>query len=70
MHENSKLEKWLRKRNMTTQSFANLVGCSRQIIWKAKTGSTICPLYANKIYLHTNGEVMPASENVGHPIML
>lgn len=66
-YENSDLEKWLRKRQMTTKKFTELVGCSRPVIWKVKRGIAICPLYAKKIYEITNGEINPLTEKVGRP---
>ena len=63
--KNSELEKWLRERNMTTNEFTKLVGCSRPVIWKAKRGIAICPLYAKRIYELTGGRVKPLMENVG-----
>jgi hypothetical protein len=61
----SDLEIWLRKRQMTTNRFTELIGCSRPIIWKVKRGIAICPLYANRIYQLTGGEVKPIVEKVG-----
>ncbi len=63
--QGSALEKWLRKRQMTTNKFSAQVGCSRTVIWKVKRGIAICPLYAKRIYEITNGEVVPLMENVG-----
>jgi hypothetical protein len=63
--KDSTLEKWLRKRNMTTNRFVELVGCSRPIVWKVKRGIAICPLYAKRIHELTEGEVTPLVENVG-----
>ena len=63
--ENSDLERWLRKRNMTTNRFVQLVGCSRPVVWKVKKGIAICPLYAKRIYEITEGEVRPLMEKVG-----
>lgn len=57
--EDSALEKWLRKRNMTTNRFIELVGCSRPTLWKVKRDIPICPLYAKRIYQLTNGEIIP-----------
>lgn len=69
-YKDSDLERWLRKRNMKTARFAEMVGCSRPIIWKVKRGIPICPLYAKKIYDLTSGEVAPVYERVGRPVTL
>lgn len=69
-YKDSDLERWLRKRSMTTARFAELVGCSRPIIWKVKRGIPICPLYAKRIYDLTSGEVTPVYEFVGRPCTL
>lgn len=63
--EQSQLERWLRQRNMTTNRFTELVGCSRTVIWKVKKGIAICPLYAKRIIQITGGEIMPLIELVG-----
>jgi len=65
--QNSKLEKWLRDRNMSTNKFVQLVGCSRPVVWKVKRGITICPYYAKRISEITQGEIQPAFERVGRP---
>ena len=57
--EDSDLEKWLKKRSMTTKKFALLVGCSRVVIWKVKRGMGVCPYFAKKIYEITEGEIKP-----------
>lgn len=64
-NQNSALEMWLRKRNMSTNRFVQLIGCSRVVIWKAKREIGICPAYAKKIYEITGGEVSPAISRVG-----
>jgi hypothetical protein len=63
--ENSALEKWLRKKNMTTTHFVEMVGCSRPVVWKVKRGIPISPKYANRIIEITKGEIKPLTENVG-----
>lgn len=63
----SSLEKWLREKCMTTKKFAELVGCSRVIIWKVKRGMAVSPKYADKIKDITGGQVVPISERVGRP---
>lgn len=63
----SDLEKWLRSKFMTTNKIAELVGCSRQIIWKVKRGFPICPKYGQKIEEITGGAVQPVTEAVGRP---
>jgi hypothetical protein len=63
--KDSDLEKWIRKKAMTTKNFAELVGCSRTVIWKVKHDLPICPLYANRIIEITGGEVNPKIETVG-----
>lgn len=67
-NEISALEKWLRKRQMTTNRFTELVGCSRTVIWKVKRGIAICPLYARRISQLTCGEIVPSVELVGRKI--
>jgi hypothetical protein len=69
-YKDSDLERWLRKRNMKTIRFAELVGCSRPIIWKVKRGIAICPFYAKRIFDLTSGEVTPFYECVGRPKQL
>lgn len=63
----SELEKWLRSKNMTTKKFAELVGCTRIIIWKVKKGMPICPRYGERIKQITDGLVSPKIEPVGRP---
>ena len=55
----SPLEKWLRKKNMSTKDFVSIIGCSRIIIWKVKTGRKISKEYALKIADATQQEVYP-----------
>lgn len=61
----SKLETWLRERNMSTNRFTELVGCSRPVIWKVKRGLPISPMYASRVRELTNGEIEPEIELVG-----
>lgn len=61
----SSMEKWLRKKNMSTTDFCKLVGCSRPVVWKVKRGIPISPKFAKKITELTDGEVCPKSEPVG-----
>ncbi len=69
-YKDSDLERWLRKRNMKTARFVEMIGCSRPIIWKVKRGIPICPLYAKKIFDLTSGEVAPVYQCVGRPTYL
>jgi hypothetical protein len=62
------MEKWLRKKNMSTKEFVEKVGCSRPVVWKVKRGLPICPKYANKISKLTKGEVNPKIKAVGRGI--
>ena len=55
----SDLEKWIRKKHMTTVKFAELVGCTRPVIYKVKNNQPISPKFANKIVKITDGEVVP-----------
>ena len=64
-YESSELERWLRKKHMSTNQLAAMVGCSRPVIWKVKKGIAICPLYAKRIYEITEGQVKPLMECVG-----
>ena len=59
------LETWLRKRNMTTKQFTEMVGCSRPVIWKAKKGLTISPQIAERIQKITNGQIDLNIEKMG-----
>lgn len=61
----SPMEKWLRKKNMSTTAFCKMVGCSRPVLWKVKRGLPISPQFANRIVELTDGEVNPKSEPVG-----
>lgn len=63
----SDLERWLRFKGMTTKKFAELVGCSRIILWKVKKGMAICPKYGERIKELTDGQVSPKTEPVGRP---
>lgn len=64
---NSTLERWLREQRMTTKKFAELVGCSRIILWKVKKGMAVSPKYGDKIRELTQGHVSPKTEPVGRP---
>ena len=64
-YKESDLEIWLREHRMTTESFASLIGCSRQVIWKIKRGIPVCPLFGKKIFEATKGRVKPLINNVG-----
>lgn len=61
----SDLEKWLRKRKMTTNHFTELVGCSRPTIWKVKRQIAISPRWAAQIAKLTHQEVKPLISAVG-----
>jgi predicted transcriptional regulator len=63
--ENSPMEKWLRKKNMTAKNFIEMVGCSRDVISRVKRMEAISPKYAEKIIELTDGEVVPKIEKVG-----
>lgn len=63
--ENSKLEKWLRDRNMTTNDFVKMIGCSRPTIWRAKLDKGISKHFAEKIIEITKGEIQPRIKNTG-----
>lgn len=63
MHD---LEIWLRKNNMTTNSFAVLVNCSRQVIWKVKKNIPIDSKIAKRIQEVTNFLVSPQVQPVGN----
>jgi predicted XRE-type DNA-binding protein len=58
-HHYSELELWIRKRNMTTNQFVKMVGCSRPTVWKVKKGIPISKEIAEKITLLTNGAIEP-----------
>jgi hypothetical protein len=59
------LETWLRKRNMTTKQFTEMVGCSRPVIWKVKKGLTVSPQIAHRIQELTNDQIDLNIEKVG-----
>lgn len=59
------LESWLRKRNMKTTSFAELVPCSRVVIWKVKRNIAIDTKLAERIHQITEGQVKPLSHPRG-----
>jgi hypothetical protein len=61
----SDLHAWLQKRRIKTTAFAEMVQCTRAIIWKAKRGIPICPLFARRIRDLTGGEILPLSNPVG-----
>ncbi len=67
-YRESDLEKWLKERQMTTNDFVQLIGCSRPVVWKVKRGIPICPLYARKIYEFTGGKIRPLIKNVGRQL--
>ncbi len=64
-YRNSKLEVWLKKHGITTQGFADKVGCCRPLLWKVKRGLCISQKYADKISELTGGEVVPGVQNKG-----
>ena len=57
------LENWLRQKNMTTNSFATLIECSRQVIWKVKRNIAIDPKIAKRIE-----EVTGIAVEMTHPV--
>ena len=59
------LDTWLAKNGMETAELARIVGVSRFVIWKVKTGKPILPETAEKIYFVTGGSVKPASQPRG-----
>lgn len=63
----SKLENWLRQNNMTTNTFAALIECSRTVIWKVKKNIAIDPKISSRIKDVTNSEVIPDCHPVGKP---
>jgi DNA-binding Xre family transcriptional regulator len=65
MYKDSDLEKWLRSKNMSSTDLAKIIGCSRTVIWKIKTGQTVCPKTATKIIELTHKQVVPQMESVG-----
>jgi len=65
-YRESQLEKWLRNRNMTTNEFLDLIGCSRPILWKVKRGKPITAAYAERIAKVTNGEIRPVVTKKGN----
>ena len=67
-YRESDLEKWLKERQMTTNDFVQLIGCSRPVVWKVKRGIPICTLYARKIYEFTGGKIRPLIKNVGRQL--
>lgn len=67
-YQDSDLEKWLREKQMSTNDFVKMIGCSRPVVWKVKRGIAICPLYARKIYDFTGGRVKPSIKPVGRQL--
>jgi hypothetical protein len=63
----SKLESWLRNKNMTTNTFAELIKCSRSVIWKVKRDMPIDPKIAKRIEAMTDSLVIPETHPVGKP---
>lgn len=61
----TELKKWLKKRNMTTNEFVALVGCSRQVIWKVTRNMAIDTKIAERIKTLTDGEICPVNHPVG-----
>lgn len=59
------LKTWLKEQKISTNKFSEMIGCSRQITWKACRGIPICPKYAKKIYDLTDGKIKPNYEFVG-----
>lgn len=55
---NSDLELWLRKNNMTTKEFCKLIDCSTFVTWKIKNGKRVREYTAKKILEITKGEVL------------
>ena len=60
----SALEEWIREKNMSTNDFIKLIGCSRPTLWKAKRGIPISPAFAKRIEKITKGIVKPLYEPV------
>lgn len=63
--QDSKMEKWLQEKCMTTNEFTKKVGCTRMVIWKVKRGLGISQRFADKIVKLTKGEVVPSISRVG-----
>lgn len=61
----SDLEAWLRNKNMTTNHFATLTQCSRQVIWKVKRNRPIDPAIAKRIIKATDSMVIPLMRPAG-----
>lgn len=59
----SDLEKWLRKKNMSTTDFAKIVGCSRPTLLFVKRGIAISAIIALKIHKATDGDVLPITRD-------
>lgn len=59
------LETWLREKNMTTNTFATLIECSRQVIWKVKRNIPIDSKIAKRIEEATDRSVVPDCHPVG-----
>jgi biotin operon repressor len=55
----SPMEIYLRKNNMSLKNFAEVIGCSRQTIWKIKKGMAITTDLSYRIFSCTRGEVQP-----------
>lgn len=58
-YRNSSVEDWIRRNNMTTKQFCELVNCSRITAWKLKRNLCVTPDVADRIEALTNGEVQP-----------
>ena len=59
------LETWIRKKNMTTNDFAKLAKCSRQVIYKVKRGICIDTAISERIAILTDFSVIPKSRPKG-----
>lgn len=66
-YRESALDKWLHKNKMKTKDLADMVGCTRPVIWKVKVGRPIWDKYASRIERLTGGEVCPVSKPFGRP---
>lgn len=64
------LESWLRSKNMTTNEFAEIIQCSRQVLWKVKRNIPIDPKIALRISEATGSVIRPDSNPVGGQIRL
>ncbi len=58
-YRDSDLEKWLRKNNLSTKDFCQIIGCSRFVAWKIKNGLVICEDFSQRVRELTDQNVNP-----------